>query len=201
VSSGERPLSRRGLGRDVGLALALVGCLASACATAARFTTADTATVDHLLTLIRQRLEVAPEVARTKWNSRAPIEDPTREKQIVDDVAARAAEYGLDAHTARSFFGAQIAAGKTVQSGLHAQWTSNRQPPFARVADLGTDIRPTLDRLTPLMMRALADARPVLERRGSDRLLALESKTVLANAPGGDAAVRQAVAPLLTFHR
>jgi chorismate mutase len=179
------------------LGLALVAFLASGCASTRSFTAADTATVDRLLGLVKERLEVAPEVARTKWNTKAPIEDLPREQQIIDGVAKRATEYGLGPQAAGAFFKGQIEASKVVQRALHAEWTAGRQPPFAKVADLGKDIRPVLDRLTPAMMRALADALPVLQQPGGRQLLEARSKVILANAPGGDAAVQEAVAPLL----
>ncbi len=178
------------------LGLALVAFLASGCASTRSFTAADTATVDRLLGLVKERLEVAPEV-RTKWNTKAPIEDLPREQQIIDGVAKRATEYGLGPQAAGAFFKGQIEASKVVQRALHAEWTAGRQPPFAKVADLGKDIRPVLDRLTPAMMRALADALPVLQQPGGRQLLEARSKVILANAPGGDAAVQEAVAPLL----
>jgi chorismate mutase len=181
--------------------LALVAVLAFGCATTAGFTAAETATVDRLLGLIKERLDVAPEVARTKWNTKAAIEDLPREKQIIDGVAKRAAEYGLDPTAAATFFTGQIEASKVVQKALHAEWTVKGQPPFAKVADLGKDIRPVLDRLTPAMMRALAEALPVLQRPGGRPLLETRSKAVLATAPDGDAAVRAAIAPLLKLSR
>lgn len=183
------------------LGLALVAILASGCATTASFTAADTATVDRLLGLIKERLDVAPDVARTKWNSKAPIEDLPREKQIIDGVAKGATEYGLDPQVAGTFFTGQIEASKVVQNALHAEWTARRQPPFAKVADLGKDIRPVLDRLTPAMMRALAAALPVLQQPGGRQLLEAQTKAILAKAPGGEAAVREAVAPLLKLSR
>lgn len=183
------------------LGLALVAILASGCATTASFTAADTATVDRLLGLIKERLDVAPDVARTKWNSKAPIEDLPREKQIIDGVAKGATEYGLDPQVAGTFFTGQIEASKVVQNALHAEWTARRQPPFPKVADLGKDIRPVLDRLTPAMMRALAAALPVLQQPGGRQLLEAQTKAILAKAPGGEAAVREAVAPLLKLSR
>ena len=142
------------------LGLALVAILTSGCATAASFTAVDTGTVDRLLGLMKERLDAAPEVARTKWNTKAPIEDLPRDQQIIDGVAKAATEYGLDPHVASTFFRGQIEASKAIQRALHAEWIAKRQPPFAEVADLGKDIRPVLDRLTPAMMRALAEALP-----------------------------------------
>ena len=114
------------------LGLALVAILASGCATTASFTAVDTATVDRLLGLIKERLDVAPEVARTKWNTKAPIEDPLRDQQIVDAVIK-----GGDRIRSRTGGGAvpssgQIEASKVVQNALHAEWTARGQPPFAK---------------------------------------------------------------------
>jgi chorismate mutase len=174
----------------------LIAALIAGCATGS-FTATDTAAVDRLLGLIKERLDVAPDVARTKWNTKAPIEDLPREQQIIDGVSRRAPEYGLDPPLAASVFRAQIEASKMVQNALHAEWTAKAQPPFSTVADLGKDIRPVLDRLTPEMMRALAAALPVLQRSGGRALLEARAKAILANAPGGDAAGREAIAPLL----
>jgi chorismate mutase len=183
------------------LGVLLVALLvASGCATT-RFTAADTAAVDRLLGLIGERLDVAPDVARVKWNTHAPIEDVPREQQIIEGVARRGTEYGLDAAVAGTFFRGQIEASKTVQTALHAQWSASRQPPFATVRDLDQDIRPMLDRLTPMMLRALADALPVIQRQGGRDLLDARDKAVLAGSPGGATAVGQAVAPLRQVSR
>jgi chorismate mutase len=183
------------------LGVVLVALLASGCATTTRFTAADTAAVDRLLGLIGERLEVAPDVARVKWNTNAPIEDVSRERAIIEGVARRGAEYGLDSAIAGSFFLGQIEASKTVQTALHAEWRASRQPPFANVRDLDQDIRPMLDRLTPMMLRALVDALPVIQRQGGRELLDTRNKAVLAESPGGTTAVRQAVAPLRLLSR
>jgi chorismate mutase len=183
------------------LGVALVALLASGCATSTRFTATDTAAVDRLLGLIRERLALAPEVARVKWNTHAPIEDVSRERVIIDGVARRGAEYGLDAAVAGGFFQAQIEASKTVQMALHAAWRASMQPPFAGVRDLDQDIRPMLDRLTPMMLRALADALPVIQQQGGRDVLDARNKSVLGRSPGGATAVRQAVAPLRQLSR
>jgi chorismate mutase len=187
--------------------VALVATLTSACAAnsledRARFTSDDAATIDRLLGLIEQRLDVAPEVARTKWNTKAPIDDPPREERVLDAAVEVAIAYGLDPQVAGVFFRGQIEANKAVQHALHAEWTAKRQPPFANVADLGAEIRPVLDGLTPALVRALAEALPVLQRRGGRRLLEVQTSVMLGKArgtSGREAAVRTAVAPLLTW--
>jgi chorismate mutase len=179
----------------------LVALLASGCATTTRFHAADTAAVDQLLALIRERLEVAPAVARVKWNTKAPIEDRSREAEIIDDVTRRATEYGLDSAIAGRFFRGQIEASKTVQHALHAKWSASTQPAFAEVADLEQDIRPVLDRLTPMMLRALAEALPVIQQHGGRHFLDTRYEAIRAASPGGEVAMRQAVAPLQQLSR
>jgi chorismate mutase len=183
------------------LGLALVALVASGCATTASFTAADTAAVDRLLGLIKERLDVAPDVARTKWNSKAPVEDLPREKQIIDGVAEQATAYGLDPAIAAAFFRGQIAASKAVQSMLHAEWTASGRGPYGQQVDLERDIRPVLDRLTPTMLRALAEALPVVQQPGGRQLLDAHSSAILATVPGGAIVVREAVAPLRQLSR
>ena len=179
----------------------LVAVLACGCATAPRFNPAETTAVDQLLGLIRERLDVSPAVARAKWNTNAPIEDPSREKAIIDGVARRAAEYGLDAAIAGSFFRGQIEASKTVQNRLHAEWRASKQLPFSEVDDLEQDIRPVLDRLTPMMLRALAEALPVIQQHGGRRLLDTRYKALLAESSREETALLQAVTPLRELAR
>ena len=121
--------------------------------------------IDGLLTLIDQRLDVAVKVAQTKWNSGAPINDPARERQILDDLTAslKTAD-AQDKSFMRRFFQAQFDAGKIIQVALHAQWKQEAHARFANPPDLARDIRPELDRLTPLLIDALNQVRPLLQQ-------------------------------------
>ncbi len=118
--------------------------------------------VTPLLELMNSRLAVASDVAKAKWNSGAPIEDPLREAQILDRVAADAPTHGLPPAAAREFFRAQIEAGKMVQNELHRRWKAAGQPPFATPPDLAHDIRPRLDQLAPALLAALSAAQLAL---------------------------------------
>lgn len=146
--------------------LAWIALLAG-CAAPSRLAEQDAAALDRLVGLLDARLAIGEEVARTKWNSGAPIEDLPREQQVIDSVASRAAEYGLREAWLREFFRAQIEANKAVQSSLHTAWRRNSQPKFVSVADLGHDIRPRLDTLTGDLLAALRAAEPVLGKPGT----------------------------------
>ncbi|MBP0598419.1 gamma subclass chorismate mutase AroQ [Herbaspirillum sp. LeCh32-8] len=131
--------------------------LLTACASAPPTPPASVRTdVGQLLSLQKTRLDVAAPVARSKWNSHAPIDDPAREQAILDDVAGRAQAMGLDAPWARRFFQDQFDAGKIVQRDLHRLWKIERRPPFPNPPDLAHEVRPVLDRLTPELLAALA---------------------------------------------
>lgn len=183
------------------LALVVAALLASACATTSRLATADAAPLDHLLSLIVERLMVAPDVARTKWNTHAPIEDLGRERQIISAVGAGASGYNVPRDTAERFFRGQIEASKIIQRAMFAEYETAHQPPFTTVVDLDEEIRPTLDRLTPEMMLALGRALPVLQRSGGRHALEALSRRRKVEASGGQAAMQAALAPLLNISR
>lgn len=182
-------------GRAALLALALIAALAPACASSRALAPSDAAPLDHLLTLIAERLAVAPDVARAKWNSHAAIEDLPREQQVIDAVGDSAARYGVPRAEAEWFFRAQIEASKIVQRTMTGQFAEQRRPPFPTVVSLDT-IRPTLDRLTPEMLEALGSALRLMDRPEMRRTVGRRSRTLAPKVPGGDEAMAAAVAPL-----
>ncbi len=175
--------------------------LVASCASAPPRASADTAALDTLLSLIVERLAVAPDVARAKWNTKAPIEDLPRERQIVEDVGTRAAMLGIPREAAERFFQAQIDASKTVQRELFARYEAAGQPPFTEVADLNATIRPTLDRLTPEMLRALRDALPVLSQESGRAQLQARSRSIALPSSISRTALDAAVAPFIETGR
>ncbi|AYY58355.1 chorismate mutase [Burkholderia multivorans] len=122
----------------------------------------DDTALTNLVALASQRLALAEPVARWKWANRQPIEDRPREAALLAAVEQRAAQAGLDASFARTFFEDQIAASKAVQNALFATWRAT-QPPEGTPPDLATSTRPALDRLTQKMLAGLAQVAPLRE--------------------------------------
>ncbi|GAB3898425.1 hypothetical protein GCM10029964_082780 [Kibdelosporangium lantanae] len=84
----------------------------------------------RLTDLAAQRVRIADQVAAAKYGTPSPIDDPVREQQIYDSVAARAPGLGLDPQDAVRFFRAQIEANKLVQRGCtHAGTRTRRRFP------------------------------------------------------------------------
>jgi chorismate mutase len=150
--------------------LASTGALVLARSAAA----APLAGIDPLMTLVglmRQRLDLITEVARSKWNTGSSVEDLAREQSLADDVAALAPRYGLSPQLAAKFFRAQIEAAKLVESALIARWTLSHTAAFAEAADQRTVIRPKIDRLTAQLLAALAAVAPTLKRDDAERII------------------------------
>lgn len=157
----------------------------------------------RLLSLMQQRLDLAQDVAMYKWNTRAAIDDPVREQQILDALAKQAPPYDLEPKLAQDFFAAQIIAGKMIQTALFKEWTSKSRAPFSDPPDLKTQIRPALDGLTIELLTALAAAQPVLQDKDSQQELELAATNSSARAgvsqtvPGYAAAWQQALGVLV----
>ena len=158
---------------------------------------ADAEKIDHLLQLIQQRLGYMDDVARNKWNSGAAIEDLPREREIIDGLGRQAADYGLDAATARDFFRAQIEASKIIQRTRFDEWRAQNQPPFKNLPDLRDKIRPALDALTPELMHSLTAALPLLQTAGGAALVEARAKAIVVLKAADFAARNEAIAPLV----
>ncbi|WP_369169498.1 chorismate mutase [Streptomyces sp. R28] len=110
-----------------------------------------------LTDLFAERLLVADKVAAAKYGTDKPIDDPVRERQILDDVAARAAGLGLDPAAVQAVFRDQIEANKLVQRGLYARWDAHPEERPTERPDLVKEVRPVLDRITTELLDALKD--------------------------------------------
>jgi chorismate mutase len=106
--------------------------------------------------LSAERLATADLVAAAKWGTDSPIDDPVREQQVLDTVAAQAEQAGADPDEVRRIFRDQIEANKTVQRGLFHRWTTHPdQAPATRPPDLNV-VRQTINRINAGLVQALA---------------------------------------------
>ncbi|RSM37234.1 chorismate mutase [Amycolatopsis balhimycina DSM 5908] len=118
----------------------------------------------RLTDLAAQRVRIADQVAAAKYGTPSPIDDPAREQQIYDSVAARAPQLGLDPADAVRFFHAQIEANKVVQRGLYARWDAHPAEAPTTRPGLG-QIRPVIDGLNTSLLTELAATIPVRAAR------------------------------------
>jgi chorismate mutase len=69
-----------------------------------------------------QRLQTADAVAAAKWTAGGAIEDPARERQVLDAVTATARERGADPGYVERIFRDQIDATVAVEYALFSDW-------------------------------------------------------------------------------
>jgi chorismate mutase len=110
----------------------------------------------RLIELAAQRLVVGADVAAAKFASGKRIDDPTREREILNWVADRLNAAGPRHEICVAFFRDQMAASKVVQRGLHARWRDHPQECPPRRRDLTAEIRPDLDAINEEMLSLLA---------------------------------------------
>ncbi|WP_037679442.1 chorismate mutase [Streptomyces griseus] len=106
-----------------------------------------------------ERLATADLVAAAKWGTGSPIDDPAREQQVLDTVAAQARAIGADPDEVRRIFRDQIEANKIVQRGLYQRWTAHPEQAPTTKPDLAV-VRQTINRINTDLVQALADSTP-----------------------------------------
>jgi chorismate mutase-like protein len=153
--------------------------------------------LEPLRQAIDQRLLLAQEVARAKWNAKAAIEDLPREEQVIAAAVRQGGALGLPEAWIRNVFRAQIEASKTVQSALYQRWEAEGAGRFDDAPDLARTVRPELDRLTTQLLRAMADNQALLHDSGRSADVAAAMHALQARAVN-PAAAGQALAPFLS---
>ena len=138
---------------------------------------------DPLLLLSAERLTIAADVAKAKWNSKAPILDEQREAAVTQTFVANAIILNVNPELAKRYILAQIAASKTVQFELFEQWAKQQQPPFSQAPDLTKDIRPRLDQLTPQILSALAKLQPLLSESERAQTISCRQQFLFTHYP------------------
>ncbi|MFI7320743.1 chorismate mutase [Streptomyces venezuelae] len=108
-----------------------------------------------LADLSAQRLATADLVAAAKYGTGSPIDDPVRERQVLDAVAAQAAEAGADPEATVRVFRDQIEANKVVQRGLFRRWDADPSQAPTERPDLA-EVREQINRVNGALVRSVA---------------------------------------------
>jgi chorismate mutase len=111
--------------------------------------------LSDLVALAARRIGTGDVVAAAKFGTPTAIDDPAREKQELDAVAAESPGLGINPAESTQFFRDQIAASKVVQRGLYQLWTAHPELRPTTKPDLTKTVRPELDALTTEIMNQL----------------------------------------------
>lgn len=112
---------------------------------------------DPVVAVVADRLATADAVAASKYASKAAVEDPGRERTVLDAASAAGAARRLEPAEVTAVVGDQIAASKVVQYGLLEDWTDRPASAPTGQPDLA-GVRATLDAVTPRLVDTLAGA-------------------------------------------
>jgi chorismate mutase len=116
---------------------------------------------DPLVRTSARRLAIAEQVALSKWDSGAAVEDATREAQVIQGAVTAGEARGIDAASVTKFFRAQIEANKVVQYSLLAEWRRQGSAPSHAPINLAGVIRPELDQLQAELVAELVDTKEI----------------------------------------
>jgi chorismate mutase-like protein len=110
---------------------------------------------DHLLDLVTRRLELMTAVGAWKRAHRVPIEDRAQEKRVLQKVAARAQELGLEPKSVSALFKVQIELAKRLEQKAATKDAA---------LDLESELRPAIARLSERQLDSLARVAPLRSR-------------------------------------
>ncbi len=152
--------------------------------------------LSDLLQHMRERLLIAHDVARWKWNARRPIADPEREQTFRSEMRRKSTSHGLDLDFIDRFFLAQIDASKQLQQDDFRQWEAAQRTTFPDVPDLTTVLRPRIDALNEALLNDLVRLRQRPPDEKQDGEVEKASRQILAGEGITDAVRALAIAPL-----
>jgi len=114
--------------------------------------------LQRLVETSAQRLVIAEQVALAKWDKGIPVEDASREAQVIVHAVTAGQSRGLDQQVVSNFFRAQIEANKLVQYALLAEWRRVGKAPDHVPVDLAKTIRPGLDQVDTALIAELQES-------------------------------------------
>jgi chorismate mutase len=117
--------------------------------------------LQRLVETSAQRLIIAEQVALAKWDKGIPVEDASREAQVIVHAVRAGESRGLDQQLVSDFFRAQIDANKLLQYALLAEWRRVGKVPDHRPVDLANTIRPELDEVDIALIAELEESTAV----------------------------------------
>jgi chorismate mutase len=144
--------------------------------------------IDRLQPLVKtsaRRLVLAREVALAKWDSRAPVEDPDREAQVIKAAAQEGESKGRNRTFVANVFAAQIDANKLIQYSLLAAWHRAGGAPKHRPVSLTQDVRPPLDQLEADLIAELVGTEDIRTSASCQDATAKAVAKYLAHRPLG----------------
>ncbi|KAL3102775.1 hypothetical protein niasHT_021442 [Heterodera trifolii] len=116
--------------------------------------TQETATL-FIVGVANKRLMLAKDVVSYKYLNSKPIDDPKREKDLLEKVLEQGQKAGIGNNYGEEFFQDQMDANKMIQKGYEKEWNKKKSSPPEKVPDLLVETRPKVTAATEEMILAL----------------------------------------------
>ncbi|BBZ26064.1 secreted chorismate mutase [Mycolicibacterium madagascariense] len=158
---------------------ATVGAMLAIAAVAPAARADDPSPLYALVDAAAHRLQTAQDVAASKWITGGPIQDPPRERQVLDAVSAEARDRGVDQDVVRRAFRDQIDATVAVEYGLFSDWKLDPAGAPTTAPDLAAS-RTTIDTLNRTIVNEIASQWGSLHSPACDGELAVARDAVVA---------------------
>lgn len=110
----------------------------------------------EMMSLAKQRLALAPEVAWYKYSHDLPLYDAVRENNVLQNLQTLGRARGIPDETTRRFFNAQMEASRRVQWEHFHLWRKGIAVPSVPPRDLNSDLRPAIDQIDQRQIDLLA---------------------------------------------
>jgi len=96
-----------------------------------------------------------------KWDNGMPVEDASREDDLIGNATKAGQSRGLDPTSVSNFFRAQIEANKLVQYSLLAEWRREGRAPDHTPVNLASTIRAELDEVDKALIAELEESKVI----------------------------------------
>lgn len=91
----------------------------------ARLTKEDVVCIHEIFSLLHDRLKIARDIAKWKWNYRLPIEERNKEKELIKQLLLQALDDSVDMQFCTNVVMSQMIAAKAIQIQSFENWVEN----------------------------------------------------------------------------
>ena len=151
----------------------------------------DIASIETLLTAIKERLDHMEHIAAYKWNNGKGILEIDNEQQLLENIAQQAKEHGVDPDQAKAIFSKQLEAAQIVQINEFERLVK------AKSGDVELQIEDPQAQLAEINSRLFVqtkEALPALQKHSAHKVLQVKIEAIFENVD--PEVVKTATAPL-----
>jgi chorismate mutase len=142
---------------------------------------ADIEKINTVLTLTRELLLLAPDVARVNWKNKASPENKSSDESQLRAIEQAAVRYQTDPELIRDYFQGLIEADRYVQTELHKQWRTQGMTLNITLTRTPAQLKSAATELNPQLLAALSHLSAVLRKKGAATQIQIRALEIFPN--------------------